>query len=189
MELLGLVEDVAADLVLLDIAMPGPSFVDLIHSLRESHPSLPVLVLTAQPEDQFAVRSLRAGASGFLGKAGLAQELAEAIRHTANGQKYVSATVAESLVEALIGASDRPAQDSLSERELEVLKLSALGKPVKAIARELALSPKTVSTYRRRILDKLGLHSQAEAIRYAITHGIVGTEQSFGEGLLTRDGP
>jgi two-component system, NarL family, invasion response regulator UvrY len=162
-----------ADVVLLDISMPGPGFAEIIRRLHKERPRLAILVLSGQPESQYAVRVLRAGASGFLGKESLSDELANAIRVTASGRRYIPPGVAETLLDAVNGAASRPPHESLSDREFEVLKGTAQGKPVKQIAQELGLSPKTVSTYRRRVLDKLKVDSQAEAIRYAVSHGII----------------
>lgn len=172
-ELVRLAKDTLADVVLLDISMPGPGFADVIRTLKRERPRLAVLVLSGQPANQYAVRVLRTGASGYLSKESLSEELAHAIRETAAGRRYVSPGVAASLVDAIADEADRPAHEALSDREFDVLRSTALGKPVKQIAQEFGLSPKTVSTYRRRILDKLKLDSQAEAIRYAVGHGIV----------------
>jgi two-component system invasion response regulator UvrY len=172
--LVELVKRTLPDVVLLDISMPGPGFAQVIRALRRDCPRLAVLVLSGQPESQYAVRALRAGASGYLGKESLAEQLADAIRCTADGRRYVSPTAADSLVTALTDDSVGAPHEALSDREFEVLKSTAMGKSVKQIAHELHLSPKTVSTYRRRVLDKLNLDSQAKAIRYAVGHGIVG---------------
>lgn len=172
-ELIGLTRNTLADVVLLDISMPGPGFATVIRTLREERPRLAILVLSGQPASQYAVRVLRAGASGYLSKESLSLELAHAIRETAQGRRYISPGVADSLVDAVTDDAERPAHETLSDREFDVLRYTAMGKPVKQIAQELGLSPKTVSTYRRRILDKLKLGSQAEAIRYAVSHGIV----------------
>jgi DNA-binding NarL/FixJ family response regulator len=126
------------------------------------------------------VRVLRAGAAGFVSKESLSEELAHAIREAAAGRRYISPGLAESLADAMTDDVDRPAHEALSDREFDVLKYTALGKPVKQIAQLLGLSPKTVSTYRRRILDKLKLDSQAEAIRYAVSHGIVEDRDAVG---------
>jgi len=162
-----------ADVVLLDISMPGPGFAEVIKRLRQHRPRLAVLVLSGQPESEYAVRALRAGASGYLGKESLADQLADAVRLTASGGRYVSPTATEALVAAVTKGTARTPHETLSDREFEVLKATALGKSVKQIAHDLGLSPKTVSTYRRRVLDKLNLDSQARAIRYAVGHGIV----------------
>ncbi len=171
-DLLDLVRDTLVDVVLLDISMPGPGFTTVIRTLRKERPRLPVLVLSGQPASQYAVRVLRAGAMGYVSKDSLSEELATAIREVADGRRYLSPSVAGSLVDAVTN-SERPLHEELSDREFDVLRYTAAGRPVKQIAQELGLSPKTVSTYRRRVLDKLKLESQAEAIRYAVSNGIV----------------
>jgi two-component system, NarL family, invasion response regulator UvrY len=172
-ELIRLATRTLADVVLLDISMPGPGFAEVIRRLRKERPRLAVLVLSGQPESQYAVRVLRAGAAGFLGKESLSHELADAIRVASSGRRYISPSLAEALADTIVDEPARPPHEALSDREFEVLKGTALGKPVKQIAHELGLSPKTVSTYRRRVLDKLHVGSQAEAIRYAVGHGII----------------
>jgi DNA-binding NarL/FixJ family response regulator len=179
-ELVDLAKRTLADVVLLDISMPGPGFASVIKELRADHPRLAILVLSGQPPEQYAVRVLRAGANGFVSKDSLSEELADAIRQVADGGRYVSSSVTASLVDILTDEGDRAPHELLSDREFDVLRYTALGKPVKQIAKELGVSPKTVSTYRRRILDKLRVDSQAEAIRYAISHGIVTSERSVG---------
>lgn len=172
-------EKTLADVVLLDISMPGPGFTVVLRALKQARPRLAVLALSGQPASQYAVRVLRAGASGYVSKDSLSGELANAIREVAAGRKYVSPTVAATLADIVSDESDAR-HGALSDREFDVLKFTASGKPVKQIAQELGLSPKTVTTYRRRILDKLGLHSQAEAIRYALSHGIVTDDEHQG---------
>jgi DNA-binding NarL/FixJ family response regulator len=159
------------DAVLLDISMPGPRFPDVVRTIRERHPNLPILVLSAHAERDHAMRALKLGAAGFLQKDCAPEELAEAIRRVAGGRRYVSAALAELLAGALGGGEQAPHQ-TLSDRELRVLCMAASGKSVKQIAAELSLSPKTVSTFRSRFLRKLGLRTHAEAIRYALLHGL-----------------
>lgn len=172
-ELIRLAKSTLADVALLDISMPGPGFATVIDTLKKARPRLSVLVLSGQPASQYAVRVLRAGAAGYLSKESLSAELAHAIRETAAGRRYISPDVAGSIVHAVTDDPGRPRHETLSDREFDVLRYTALGTPVKQIAQELGLSPKTVSTYRGRVLDKLKLGSQAEAIRYAVSHGIV----------------
>lgn len=179
-EVIRLAKDTLADVVLLDISMPGPGFATVIRSLRKDRPRLAVLVLSGQPASQYAVRVLRTGASGFLSKESLSEELAHAIREAAAGRRYISPGVAKSIVDVVTDDDVRPAHETLSDREFDVLKYTAMGKPVKQIAQELGVSPKTVSTYRRRVLDKLKVGSQAEAIRYAVSHGLVSDEDAAG---------
>lgn len=177
-DLIRLARDTLVDVVLLDISMPGPGFATVIRTLRKERPRLPILVLSGQPASQYAVRVLKAGASGYLSKESLSKELAHAIRETAAGRRYISPGVADSLVDVMTEDVERPPHESLSDREFDVLRYTTMGKPVKQIAQELGLSPKTVSTYRRRVLDKLKVDSQAEAIRYAVNHGIVTSDEA-----------
>jgi DNA-binding NarL/FixJ family response regulator len=145
----------------------------VLHDVKRTHPKVPVLVFSVYAEDQYAVRALKAGAAGYLTKCCLPEELVQAIRKVARGGRYVSASLAEYLVVALTEESDHPLHESLSEREYQVLCLLAAGKKVTAITAELALSAKTISTYRARLLDKLHLHTTGELIHYAIRHGLV----------------
>jgi DNA-binding NarL/FixJ family response regulator len=159
------------DAVLLDISMPGPGFPEVVRGIRERRPDLPILVLSVHAEHDHAVRALKLGAAGFLQKDCSPEELAKAIRLVAGGRRYVSAALAE-LLAVVVGGSDQAVHQALSARELRVLGMAASGKSVKQIAAELSLSPKTVSTFRSRILKKLGVRTNAEAIRYALLHGL-----------------
>lgn len=161
------------DLVLLDIALPGRSGLDLLADLGACRPHLPVLVLSMSSEEQYALRVLRAGGAGFVSKQALSEELVAAVRQVTAGGRYVSAAIAAKL-DADLGTASAPLpQETLSCRELEVLRRIASGRSVKQIATELAISGKTVFTYRERIRDKLGLHSDVELARYALEHGLV----------------
>lgn len=161
------------DVVLLDIRMPGRGPLETVQEIKTRSPKTRVLMLTAQPEDFFAVRVLRAGADGYLTKDAGSNELREAIRRVVQGRKYISPALAETI--ALSVDSDTAAAPhlSLSRRELEVMVKLAQGRTVQEIADELALSPKTVSTYRTRVLEKLHLSSNADIVRYAIRVGLV----------------
>lgn len=163
----------AWDVVLLDISLPGRSGLDLLPDVRRDHPATRVIVLSSFGDQQFAVRSLRVGASAFLTKERAARELIDAIRTVVAGRRFVSAELAEQLA-ALI-AADRPQSphETLSAREFEVFRLIAGAKSVSEIGAELGLSVKTVSTYRARVLEKMGLSSNAELMQYAIRHGLV----------------
>jgi two-component system, NarL family, invasion response regulator UvrY len=168
-----LVQQLAAtrpNVVLLDITMPGAPFVTLLRTLRRTHPSSAVLVLSVHPEDQYAVRAFRAGAAGYLNKERSPELLLAAIRKVARGGRFVPETLAERLVTAFGPAGAGELHEGLSEREYEVLCLLGAGKTVKQVAAALKLSPKTVSTFRGRILRKLGLETSAALIRYAIEH-------------------
>lgn len=161
-----------ADIVLLDVAMPETSFVETLRDLRERYPKSRVIVLSGHAEEEYAVRALKAGASGYVAKLHSSEELIAAIRKAQAGGTYVSAALAERLARDLGGPGSGPAHDALSDRELEVLRLLGQGRSVKEIAAALDLSSKTVSTYRTRMLEKLRLKSTADLIRYAVEHGL-----------------
>jgi len=161
------------DVVLLDITMPNRSGLDVLKQIRTESPRLPVLVLSMHAEDQYAVRVLRAGASGYLTKESAPAKLVQAIRKVVRGGKYVSATLAEKLVFDLNADSAKAPHEILSDREYQVLCMIASGKTVTMIAVELGLSVKTISTYRVRILEKLNMKNNAELTRYAIKEGLV----------------
>jgi DNA-binding NarL/FixJ family response regulator len=158
--------------LLLDISMPGPGFLETLRRIREARPSLPVLVLTIHPEKQYALRALRAGADGYMTKDQSPRELARAIRHVFEGEKFVTGALASQLVRALTRKGGEAPHEGLSDREFQVMNHLCAGLSTKEIAATLGLSPKTVSTYRSRLLMKLGLSSNAELIRYAIDHGL-----------------
>ena len=165
---------VECDVLLLDLAMPGTTGLDLLERVVEEHPTLPVLVLTMQPEEQYAIRAIRAGAAGYMTKESAPDSLMDAIRRLAAGGRYVSASIAERLAFDLgSGREGRTPHDLLSNRELQVLCLLGKGQPVSEVGRTLHLSVKTVSTYRTRILEKLGMQTTADLIRYAIRAGLV----------------
>jgi DNA-binding NarL/FixJ family response regulator len=161
------------DVVLLDIAMPGKDGLDVLTQLKHEKPRLPVLMLSMYPEQQFAVRALRAGASGYLTKESAPDELVGAIRKVSAGGKYVSSALAEKLALDLQGGGKQPPHETLSDREYRVMCLIASGKTVTEIARELSLSVKTISTYRRRILDKMKMKNNAELTHYTISRRLV----------------
>lgn len=161
------------DLVILDITMPGRSGVDVLRHLKALRPKLPVLVLSMHPEDQYGKRVLKAGASGYMNKESAPEELIKAVRKLLSGGRYVSPTLAETLAVDLGRDDGTPAHERLSDREFEVLRKMASGKTVGQIARELHLSVPTVSTYRARILEKMGMSNTAELIRYALSHHLV----------------
>lgn len=161
------------DVVLLDISMPGRSGLDILKELKSQLPKLAVLVLSIHPEEQYAVQVLKAGAAGYLTKKSAPEELITALRKVSAGGKYVSPSLAEKLASALETGIEKPPHETLSAREYEVMRKIALGKTVTEIARELFLSPKTISTYRSRILEKIGIKNNAELIRYAIKNRLV----------------
>ena len=160
------------DVVLLDISMPGKTGIDVLAQLKYERPKLPVLMLSMHPEEQYAVRALRAGASGYLTKESAPDELVGAIRKVSTGGKYVSSSLAERLASLLQKAEQLP-HDILSRREYQVMCLMASGKTVSEIAKELSLSVKTISTYRSRILEKMKMKNNAELTRYAINNSLI----------------
>lgn len=161
------------DVVLLDITMPGPGFVETIQQLKAILPRVRILVLSVQPEDQFAVRALKAGASGYVSKNLSPEQLVTAIHEVIRGGRYISPTLAQKLAAVVADGADRPPHEGLSAREYQVLCLIGAGKSVKEIAAVMELSVKTVSTYRTRIREKTTLKSNAEIIRYTVEHGLV----------------
>jgi DNA-binding NarL/FixJ family response regulator len=167
------IEEHAWDVVLLDITMPGRGGLDVLREIRRRQPGLPVLVLSMHAEEQFAVRAIKAGASGYLSKTDPPAEIAQAIRKVASGKKYVSAGLAQTLANALDSATDRPLHEALSDREFQVMCKMASGQTVSQIAAEISLSVKTVSTYRSRVLEKMNMRTNAELTRYAIQNGLV----------------
>ena len=163
-------DTIEADVLLLDISMPGPGFLSVMERLRAEHSATRVLVLSVHSEDQYALRALRAGAAGYLTKEHSPLELAEAIRRIDRGGKYITPTLAEKLAFDLDPAADRPPHEALSDREYQVLCMLGSGNSGKEIGAKLALSPKTVSTYRARILEKMKLKTTADLIRYVVEH-------------------
>lgn len=171
-EVLGAVAAAPVDVLVLDITMPGPGVFDLLKRLGEDHPSVRTVVLTMHREDQYAVRVLRAGAAGYLSKERSPEFLVEAIRKAHRGEVFISPSLADTLAAQVVGLGRRPTHQLLSDRELDVLVRLAKGQSVKAIAAELSLDRKTVSTYHSRIRRKLHLRSDAELIRYALEQGL-----------------
>ncbi|NDQ58697.1 MAG: response regulator transcription factor [Acidipila sp.] len=161
------------DVALLDITLPGKGGLDLLKELKTGWPKLPVLVLSGHSEDQFAIRMLKAGAGGYLTKESAPEELAKAIRKIMAGGRYVSPALAEKLALRLGKDFTGTPHETLSDREYEVMSRIALGKTVTEIAEELSLSAKTISTYRARILEKLGVKNSAEIVQYAILNGLM----------------
>lgn len=162
----------AVDVMLLDVSMPGPTFIEVLQQVRRDHPSVRVLVLSVHPEDQWAVRALRAGAAGYLTKDHSPEQLIEAIRRVYRGGKYVTAALAEKLATGLEAGGAATPHEGLSDREYEVLRALGAGLSVKDVAGRLGLSPKTVSTYRTRILEKMQLRTNADLVRYVRDHAL-----------------
>ena len=171
-EVIDKVEKKGCDVVLLDISMPGRNGLEVLKQLRVDHPRIAVLVLSMHPEEQYAVRALKAGASGYLTKESAPDELISAIRRAVQGKKYVSSSLAEKLALYLEDETKKPIHETLSDREYQVLCMIASGKTVGEIATELSLSVKTISTYRTRILEKMNMKTNAELIHYAIHHNL-----------------
>ncbi len=161
------------DIVILDITMPGRSGLEVLREIKRSRPKLPVLVLSMHPENQFAIRVLKRGAAGYMTKESAPSELVNAVKRVLAGGRYVSLPLAEKLASDLSRETQKAPQDLLSDREFQVLRLIASGKLVSEIAGELSLSVKTISTYRARILEKMGLRNNAELMHYAIQQRLV----------------
>ncbi len=172
-EALSLVRREPWDLVLLDIALPDRHGLEALKSIKRLRPSLPVLVLSLYPEREFALRALKGGASGYLTKDRPPDELLKAVTEAIAGRRYVTASFADQLADAVSGGQPEQLHDALSDRELEVLRLLGQGKGMSVIARDLSLSVKTVSTYRSRLLGKLHLATTGQLVRYAIEHGLI----------------
>jgi two-component system, NarL family, invasion response regulator UvrY len=160
-------------MLVLDINMPGRSGMDVLRDVKHIYPRLPVIILSCQPEDQYAVRCLRAGASAYINKECASEELAIAAKKILGGGRYISASLAENLVANLNESVDKPLHELLSDREHEVMRMIALGTPLTDIGEKLHVSVKTISSYRARIMDKMQMKSDAELTRYAITHRLI----------------
>ena len=171
-EALELIQRRSYDAVVLDISLPDMNGLEALRAIKALCPGLPVIILSVHSEDQYAVRALRWGASAYLTKDSATEELLKALAAALHGRRYIGASLAEKLVEALDGEGGRPAHETLSDREFEVFERMARGRSVGEIAAELFLSPKTVSTYRRRVLEKLGLETTAQVIHYAARNGL-----------------
>ena len=173
-ELRALMRGQRCDVLVLDISIPGRSGLDVLHVLKDEGNSVKVLICSMHPEEQYAIRALRAGAAGYVNKAGDPQQIVHAVRTVGQGRKYVTPEIAQMLVDSLsTPVSDKP-HERLSDRELQTLLLIASGKRLSDIAEALLLSPKTVSVYRARVLEKMGLANNAELTVYAIRNGLVG---------------
>ena len=174
-ELRALLRGTACDVLVLDINMPGRSGLDVLAALKDDGDmKMRVLICSMYPEDQYAIRALRAGAFGYVNKGGDPQQLVAAVRTVSQGKKFVTPDIAQMLVESLTAPEVAHAHEKLSDRELQTLVMIASGKRLSDIASELTLSPKTVSVYRARVLEKLGLTNNSELTVYAIRNGLVG---------------
>ena len=172
-EALELVRSGSFDLIILDISMPGQGGLDILRELKAENPALKVIILSMYPEEQYAIRSLRDGASAYLTKGSPPEELILAIKTVASGKRYITPSIADRLATYIEDSSQRPPHETLSDREMQILVLIGSGKQVSDIAEELNLSIKTVSTYRSRILLKMGMETNAQLIRYSLQHGLV----------------
>ena len=160
-------------LLVLDISMPGRSGMDVLREVKHSYPRLPVIILSCQPEEQYAMRCLRAGAAAYINKESAPEELALATRKILSGGRYVSASLAEKLIDNLDEGASKPLHELLSDREFEVMKMIAAGVPLTEIGDRLHVSVKTISTYRARIMEKMQMKSNAEVTRYAMTQSLI----------------
>jgi DNA-binding NarL/FixJ family response regulator len=160
-------------MLVLDINMPGRSGMDVLRDVKHTYPRLPVIILSCQPEEQYAVRCLRAGAAAYINKESAPEELATATKKILSGGRYVSASLAEKLIADLDESAGKPLHESLSDREHEVMKMIAAGTPLTEIGERLHVSVKTISTYRARIMEKMRMKSNAELTRYAMTQGMI----------------
>jgi two-component system, NarL family, invasion response regulator UvrY len=161
------------DLILLDIAMPGKDGLDILKDIKTEKPQTKVLILSMFPEEQYALRALKSGASGYLTKESIPEELINAIRKVLRGGKYISSDFSDKLLTSLDSDVEKPVHETLSNREYQVMRMIASGKTISEIADELFLSVKTVSTYRTRILEKMNLKNNAEVMHYAVRNGII----------------
>ena len=173
-ELATLLRDLECDVLVLDISMPGKNGIEVLKAMRERLPRMHVLILSMFPEDQYAVRALKAGAAGYVSKEAAPEKLVDAIRLAARGKKYVTPEVAQALAEQInAGTAPEKPHEALSDREYETLRLIASGKKLSEIAEAMSLSPKTVSVYRARLLEKMKLRTNAELTHYAVKNGLV----------------
>ena len=172
-ELRNLLRTTTCDVLVLDINMPGRSGLDVLHALKDEGSPIRVLIVSMYPEDQYALRALRAGAYGYVNKGADPAQIVAAVRMVAQGRKYITAEMAQMLVESLTTPAPEAPHEKLSDRELQTLTMIASGKRLSDIAEELSLSPKTVSVYRARVLEKLGMANNSELTVYAIRNGLV----------------
>jgi two-component system, NarL family, invasion response regulator UvrY len=172
-EMLALIRKRTCDLLVLDVNMPGPSGIDMLRQVKSIAPQVPVLMLSVQPEDQYAVRCLKAGASGYVSKDSAEEELVKAVQKVLDGGRYVSPRLSERLAREIQKPSAKQPHELLSDRELEVMRLIASGKSLTEIGEALHLSVKTVSTYRSRCLLKMQMQSNAELVRYVVEHKLL----------------
>ncbi len=171
-EVLKAIRDHAFDVLLLDVSMPGKSGLDLVRQIRKDHPRLPILIVSSHPEDQYGVRAIKAGASGYVTKQTAPEELVSAVRTIANGRRYITPAMVEMLADQVGRPDDAAPHESLSDRELQTMKMIAAGHSLTEIAEVLCISVKTVSVYRSRLLEKMRMKSNVELTRYVVEHGL-----------------
>jgi len=172
-EVLGQLGKSTVALLVLDINMPGRSGVDFLRDVKHAYPRLPVIILSVHPEEQYAVRCLRAGAAAYISKESASEELAIATKKILSGGRYISTRLAEKLIDNLDEPADKPLHESLSDREHEVMRMIAAGVPLTEIGERLHVSVKTISSYRARIMEKMQMTSNAELTRYAMMHNLI----------------
>ncbi|MEQ9304774.1 MAG: response regulator transcription factor [Marinoscillum sp.] len=172
-QLMDFLKNEQPDIVLLDITMPGKNGLEILKELRQSYPEIKVLMLSMHPEDRFSVRTIKAGASGYINKESAAEELVSAIRKVYSGGKFITPIVAEILADTFEHDSERPSHERLSDREFQILRMITSGKKVKEIAGELFLSPATVATYRSRIMEKMNMRSNVELTNYVLRNNLI----------------
>lgn len=172
-ETLNIVRSQPIDVAVLDLNLPDRHGIDVLGQLRRSHPQIPVLILSVNREATYAVRLLKAGAAGYIGKDSAREQLVEAIRRVARGEKYISPVLAESVAMHLVERGDRHPHEHLSDREFQVMLLIAAGRPPREIATELNVSVKTVGAHRAHIMQKIGVRSNAEIVHYVLTHNLM----------------
>ena len=172
-ELFSAVTGKAYDIIISDLSMPGRSGLDVVEFMRQNYPKTPVLILSIHPEEQYAIRALKAGAAGYLSKDAATEELVKAVQRVLQGRKYISSTLAERMALELENDNDKAPHELLSNRELHVFKLIAMGKSLSEIAETLSLSITTVSTYRARIMGKMNMNNNAAITKYCIEHRLL----------------
>ncbi|HSB72795.1 MAG TPA: response regulator transcription factor [Candidatus Methylomirabilis sp.] len=172
-ELLALVRKQGCEVLVTDISMPGRSGLEALKEVKHEYPKLPVLVMSVYSEDQFGVQALKLGASGYLNKGNVTEELVQAIRKVVTGGRHITAALAEKLASHLVTETDRPLHQILSVREHQFLCMLGMGKSLKEIAQELDLSVQTISTFRNRTLEKMGMKSNAQLVHYAVSHRLL----------------
>lgn len=171
-EVMRAIRDAAFDVLLLDVSMPGKSGLDLLRQLRKDHPRLPILIVSSHPEEQYAVRAIKAGASGYVTKQSAPEDLVTAVRTVANGRRYITPAMVEMLADHVERPDDAVPHESLSDREFQTMKMIAAGHSLTEIAEVLCISVKTVSVYRSRVLEKMRMKSNVELTRYVVEHGL-----------------